>query len=321
MQNFWADLPKPFFVLAPMEDVTDVAFRRVIARRGKPHVFMTEFTSADGLVRANPDGQRKLRAKLAFGADEQPVVAQLFSANPQYMEEAAKIAVELGVSGIDINMGCPDKTVEKQAAGAALIKNPPLARELIRAAKRGAPNLPVSVKTRIGYNTDQLEEWVTEILAEEPVALTLHARTRKEMSKVPARWERIKRAVEIRNELKSATLIIGNGDVKDLADARAKVRETGCDGVMLGRAIYGNPWLFAEYAASPRERLEALREHVLLFQELLGEFTSFAVMKKHFKAYVSGFDHAGELRDQLMHTNSVLEALEVIDRHLASAIL
>lgn len=315
LTSFWETLPKPFFVLAPMEDVTDAAFRRIIASRGKPHVFMTEFTSADGLVRADEKGQKKLRAKLMFGKGEAPVVAQLFSSRPEYMQEAARIAASLGVAGIDINMGCPDKTVEKQGAGAALIKTPKLAVELIRAAKKGAAGLPVSVKTRLGYYDDQLEEWLPVLLSEEPAAITLHARTRKEMSKVPARWERIKRGVEIRNETHSKTLILGNGDVTDLKDAREKASYAGCDGVMLGRAIYGNPWLFSEYMAGVQDKLDALREHILLFDELLGECVAFATMKKHFKAYVSGFDQASFLRDRLMHTNSAQEALEVIDKY------
>ncbi len=317
MKNFWAELPKPFFVLAPLANVTDAAFRRVIAKYSKPQgpdVFWTEFVSADGLCLANEEGKAKLMRDLVYTEVERPIVAQFFTATPAHMEKAAQLAQSLGFDGIDINMGCPDKSIEKQGAGAKLILNPALAQELVAAAKRGAPNLPVSVKTRLGYNKDILEEWLPMLLTAEPAAITVHARTRKDMSKVPARWERVKRAVEIRNELESKTLIIGNGDVTDLADAKKKAAESGADGVMLGRAIFGKPWLFSnsqEYENVP-DRLKILLEHTKLFEELLGDIKSFAIMKKHFKAYVEGFEGAKELRVKLMETNSVGEVEEII---------
>lgn len=298
-----------------MEDVTDAAFRQLIARFGKPHVLYTEFTSADGLVLAPEHGKQALLKKLLYAPEERPIVAQLFSAIPERMEAAAKLCADLGFDGIDINMGCPDRSVERGGAGAALIKNPALAREIIRAAQTSG--LPVSVKTRLGYNKDELETWLPELLAEHPVAITIHARTRKEMSLVPARWERVKRAVEIRNNLRgdaSKVLIIGNGDVTDLADARAKAAETGCDGVMLGRAIYGNPWLYMDRAEPPtsHERIAALIEHIKLFDSLLGDTANFATMKKHFKAYISGWDRAKELRVRLMDATDANAALALL---------
>lgn len=325
MKNFWADLPKPFFVLAPLANVTDAAFRRVIAKYSKPagpQVFWTEFVSADGLSRATPEGKAKLMRDLVFDESERPIVAQFFTSTPEYMERAAALAQELGFDGIDINMGCPDKTVEKQGAGAKLILSPERAVALIAAAKRGAPNLPVSVKTRLGYNKDILEEWLPKLLAAEPVALTLHARTRKDMSKVPARWERMKRAVEIRDELGSHTLILGNGDALDLEDAKKKAAESGADGVMLGRAIFGRPWLFNP-AGEPKTTAERLRiavEHTKLFEELLGDIKNFALMKKHFKAYVEGFPGAKELRMELMETTSAAQVEAVIGRFLESGV-
>ena len=313
MKDFWKDLPRPIFALAPLEDVTDAAFRRLIAEYGKPAVMFTEFTSADGLMLADERGQKQLRKKLLFSDIERPIVAQLFTASPERMEKAAEIVAELGFDGLDINMGCPDRAVEKSGCGAALIRTPALARELIRAAKKGFAG-PVSVKTRIGYNKDELETWLPELLAEEIVAVTLHARTRKEMSDVPAHWDRIARAVEIRDELKSKALILGNGDVKDLNDAKAKVAETNCDGVMLGRAIFGNPWLFSGRSGepSPHERIEALLRHVAFFDELLGGVTNFATMKKHFKSYISGWDGAKELRVKLMETDAVADAMDIL---------
>ena len=330
--------------LAPLEDVTDAAFRRIIAQKGRPNVTFCEFTSADGLVLADAKGQKRLRSKLIFSEIERPVVAQFFTAVPEHMEYAAKVAAEMGFDGVDINMGCPDRSVEKSHCGAAMIKNPRLAREIIRAAKRGwqqgitSPRsstsgdqeagglipdgdskLPISVKTRLGYNVDELEEWLPELLAEEPAAVTVHARTRKEMSLVPARWERVKRAVEIRNALRSSALIIGNGDLKDVDDARAKVEESGADGAMLGRAIFGNPWLFlyrGPSSVSPREKMETLAEHIKLFDELLGDVQNFAVMKKHFKSYISGWGGAKELRMRLMETKDASSAQAVIESSL-----
>lgn len=296
-----------------MADVTDAAFRRVIAKYGKPDVTWTEFVSADGLVLAPEEGRKKLLKDLEFTDAERPIVAQLFTSRPENMRQAAALCRELGFDGVDINMGCPVTTIERQGAGAALIRTPELAREIIKAAKEGAGDLPVSVKTRLGFNKDELETWLPEILAENPVVVTIHARTRKEMSKVPARWERVKRAVEIRDELGSDTLIFGNGDVRDMDDARRKCEETGADGAMLGRAIFGNPWLFAEHVPTKEERLRVLVEHVKLYDELLGGVKSFAIMKKHFKAYVNGFDGAQELRAQLMETSNAAEVERIVD--------
>lgn len=337
MRNFWAELPKPFFALAPLANVTDAAFRRVIAeysKPGAPYVTWTEFVSADGLVRATQEGKAKLMRDLVYEEAQRPIVAQLFTSNPENMEKAAALCQELGFDGIDINMGCPDRAIEKQGAGAKLITTPDLAVEVIAAAKRGAPNLPVSVKTRLGYNKDVLEEWLPKLLNADPAAVTIHARTRKEMSKVPARWERVKRAVQIRNESGSGALILGNGDVKDVEDATQKAAESGADGVMLGRAIFGRPWLFsapenpllrrdiprssAEDFLSPEFRLKVLIEHTHEFEKLLGDIKSFAIMKKHFKAYVEGFAGAKELRVELMEAENAAQVEAIINGWLSN---
>lgn len=316
--SFWKKLNTPIFVLAPMADVTDAAFRKVIAKYGKPDVLWTEFVSADGLLFADEKGREKLLMDLEFSQEERPIVVQFFSARPDSMKAAAELAVKLGFDGIDINMGCPDRSIEKQGAGAAMIKNPKLAREIIRAAKEGAGDLPVSVKTRIGYNKDELETWLPEILSEEPAVVTIHARTRKEMSKVPARWEHVARAVEIRNALKSQTLIFGNGDALNLEDAKERVLKSGADGAMLGRAIFGNPWLFSKDGHEPtiEERLRVMVEHTKIFEELLGKYKNFAVMKKHYKAYVTGWDGAKDLRVELMESNSAVEVVDIVERHI-----
>lgn len=315
--SFWDSLKKPIFVLAPMADVTDAAFRRVIAKYGKPDATWTEFVSADGLAHAPEEGRKKLLKDLEYSEAERPIVAQFFTSNPDHMRQTAALAKELGFDGLDINMGCPDQGINRQGAGACLIKTPEIARALIRAAKEGAGGIPVSVKTRLGWNTDELETWLPELLKEEPAVVTVHARTRKEMSKVPARWERVKRAVEIRNELGSRTLIFGNGDARDLAHARELVRETGADGVMLGRAIFGNPWLFSERVPAVEEKLRVMVEHTRAFEELLGGWKNFALMKKHYKAYVTGFDGAAELRGKLMDANSAEEVARITEDFLS----
>jgi nifR3 family TIM-barrel protein len=315
MNNFWEKLEKPFFVLAPMADVTDAAFRCVIAKHGKPAVMWTEFVSADGLC--HPVGREALRIDLAYTEAERPIVAQLFTAHPEKMREAAKYILELGFDGLDINMGCPEKNILKQGAGASLMQNPELAKELILAAKEGAGNrIPVSVKTRVGFNADELETWLPKLLEAKPVAITIHARTKKEMSLVPANWDRVKRAVEIARG--SGVLILGNGDVKNLEEARARVAETGCDGVMIGRGIFGNPWLFDEKKKeiSVEEKLRVMLEHTKLYEELFKNKKSFELMKKHYKAYVHGFPEAKELRAKLMDCHSAKEVQMIIEDFL-----
>jgi nifR3 family TIM-barrel protein len=311
-KNFWQKIKKPFFCLAPMADVTDAPFRQIIAKYGKPDIFWTEFTSADGLC--SKEGRKKLKHNLIFTKKEKPIIAQLFTSNPDKMREACTYVSKLGFQGIDINMGCPDRKIEKSGAGASLMKNPALAKEIIKSAIEGANGLPISVKTRLGYNKDELETWLPELLSLNISAITVHGRTRKEMSLVPAKWDRIKRAVEIRNELKSKILIIGNGDVLNLEDAKKKAKESGVDGVMLGRAIFGNPWLFNKKIkkVSDKKRLEVLVEHTKLFEKIFKRTKNFAIMKKHFKAYCSGFQGAKELRIKLMEAKNAKEVESLV---------
>jgi len=325
VMGFWAKLKTPIFVLAPMSDVTDEAFRQIIAkysRHGKkgggPDVFWTEFVSADGLCSSGRDA---LLRDLKYKKNEHPIVAQIFGSNPENMRKAGALIQKLGFDGIDINMGCPDRSVEKQGAGAALMKNPKLAQEIIRAVMAGAPKLPVSVKTRIGYNKEDLKSWIGALLETKPAVITVHARTRKEMSLVPARWEEIARAVKLAKG--TGTLIFGNGDAKDLNDAKEKVLATGADGVMFGRAVFGNPWLF-DSTRSPEditlsEKFEAMIEHTHLFEKLFGGVKNFAIMKKHYKAYVNGFDGAKELRTKLMNAKNAKEVEKISRKFLREA--
>jgi nifR3 family TIM-barrel protein len=315
---FWNKLPKPFFVMAPMADVTDVAFRALVAARGAPDVFWTEFVSADGLyhtreIQKMPDAENPLMRDLAIGEGQRPIVAQIFSSKPEMIVYATKTVAELGFDGVDLNMGCPDRSIEKQGAGAALVKDPVLAVELIRAAQ-SASELPVSVKTRIGYDKESLDEWLTVLLEANPAAITLHLRTRKEMSLVPAVWEQMKKAVEIRNKINPNVLLIGNGDVQNLEDALAKIVATGCDGAMFGRAMFGNPWVFAGRKSEDTplaEKLVALVELAHGF-ESISPPKNFSILKKHIKAFVTGFDGAAELRAKLMSAENAKELEKIM---------
>lgn len=313
-QSFWNNLPKPFFALAPLADVTDPAFRQIIAKYGKPDVMWTEFVSADGLFLGGKDALIK---DLSFTDAERPIVAQFFTAKPEMMKKVACLAKELGFDGIDINMGCPDKSVEKQGAGVALMKNPKLAVEIIKATKEGAGNIPVSIKTRIGYSKNELREWLPVLLNAKPAMIIIHARSRKELSKVSAHWETIKQAVEIRNKMKSSVLICGNGDVINIEDAKQKAKETGADGIMLGRAIFGNPWLFDENKKeiTIEEKLKVMLEHTKLFEKILPH-KNFATMKKHYKAYINGWNGAKDLRIKLMQTNNATEVEKIVKKYL-----
>ena len=351
--HFWQELQlkkQPFFVVAPMADVTDAAFRELLTKYGKPDGMWTEFVSANGLASA---GRSALLYDLLYTEQERPIVAQLFTADAANMRIAAKLCAEKGFDGIDINMGCPDKTIEKQGAGARMIDQYVEAEAVIKAVKEGIADarkdIPVSVKTRVGYNKETLDEWIPFLLKQDIAALSVHARTRKDLSVVPANWSYISRVVAHRNRLGVKTGIIGNGDVVSLADGKAKARATGCDGIMVGRALFGNPWFFDEkrsiVAALPKkrawiirhtflkkffdtrrkaaqsdvepitikERLTVMVEHAQLFEEKLGKVKNFAVMKKHFKAYCTGFAGAKELRIKLMETKNAGEVKQIID--------
>ena len=344
MRNFWLKIKKPIFCLAPMADVTDCAFRQIIAKYGQPDVFWTEFVSADGLCSM---GKNKLLINLKYGENERPIMAQIFGSNPENIKKASTLCKKLKFDGLDINMGCPDKSVEKQRAGAALMKNPKLAREIIRAAKKGGGGLPISVKTRLGYRKNEMKTWISALLEENIAVLTVHLRTRQEMSDVPAHWNLMKKIVAIRDKMKVKTLIIGNGDVLSLEEARKKVEETGCDGVMLGRAIFGNPWLFCnlrsehilkstdifllknsscsrqsrsqvflKYVPSLQEKLKVMVEHTKLFEKMLDRHKNFATMKKHYKAYANGFKGAKELRVKLMKAENATQMEEIVKKFI-----
>lgn len=329
IKNFWQKLDRPFYCLAPMSDVTDVAFRHMLAKYGKNRenknkvVFWTEFVAADGL--ADKLGRKKLSHILKFKENERPIVAQVFGANPKNMEIACRYVASLGFDGIDINMGCPDKSVISQGAGSGLIRTPQLAKKIIVAAHAGIKSaglhIPVSVKTRIGFNKEEIDTWIPELLKEDISALTVHLRTVKEMSLVPAKWDYIKKINELIKKSGKEVLLIGNGDITSIKDGEEKAHKYDCDGVMIGRGVFGNPWFFSgrEGREIPtKEKLSALIEHTELFEKELSKpkHKSFAVMKKHFKAYVNDFKGAKELRIKLMETENAKGVKNIIDDFL-----
>lgn len=316
-RGFWGKLKKPIFANAPMANVTDAAFRHMFVKCGRPDVFWTEFVSVEALL---SKGKERALVDLWRGEDEHPIVAQVFGAKPEQFEKAAGIIRKLGFDGIDINMGCPDRAVEKQGAGAALMKNPALAIKIIRATKRGGGKMPVSVKTRIGYAKNEIKTWLPTLLKEDLAALTVHLRTRNEMSDVAAHWDLAPEITALRNKYSPKTILLGNGDIDSLSNARAKVAASGFDGAMVGRGIFGNPWFFSEKNPSVREKLDCMAKHAKLFEKIYHSddpkkrLKNFEVMKKHFKAYASGFLGAKELRVRLMETENAAEVRGIVKK-------
>jgi len=307
MNNFWTALPKPFFILAPMEAVTDVVFRHVVAKAGRPDIFFTEFTNAASYC--SPKGIHSTRGRLAFTDDEHPMVAQIWGAKPDNFREMALGMKDLGFKGIDINMGCPDKSVVKGGAGSGLIRTPELAAELISAAKEAG--LPVSVKTRLGdVSVDEWREWITHLLKQDIANLTIHLRTRKEMSKVDAHFELIPEIKKLRDDIAPHTLLTINGDIRDRQHGMELVETYGIDGVMIGRGIFTNPYAFTVgYEPSRKEILELFGYHLDLFDKYNAELEprKFDPLKRFFKIYVRDIPGAAELREKLMHTKSTDE--------------
>lgn len=311
--NFWANLPKPFFVLAPMEDVTDTVFRHVVAKAGRPDVFFTEFTNSESYC--HPEGMNSVRGRLLFTEDEQPMVAHIWGDSPENFRKMSKGMAELGFKGIDINMGCPVPNVAQRGKGSGLILRPDVAAELIEAAKAGG--LPVSVKTRLGYTeVEEWKEWLTHILKQDIANLSIHLRTRKEMSKADAHWELIPEIKALRDEIAPHTLLTINGDILDRQMGLELVEKYGVDGVMIGRGIFKNPFAFEKEPRehSVEEYLDLLRMQLDLHDHYAEEIPrSMSGLHRFFKIYVKGFRGAGELRNQLMNTKSTDEVRALLD--------
>lgn len=313
MVNFWRGLSKPFFVLAPMEDVTDFVFREIVAEIARPDVFFTEFTSADGLI---SNGYEATVQRLKYSENQRPIVAQIWGTNPESLYKAAKLVTELKFDGIDINMGCPADTVVKRGAGAALIKNHNLTKEIIDAVKNGANGLPVSIKTRIGFDRIVTGRWISFLLEQKIDALTVHGRIALQMSREEANWKEISHAVLIRNVVSPETILIGNGDITSYSQALEAHKEYGIDGVMIGRGIFHNPWVFEKTQEvnlrDKKDRIELLMKHLKLFIKTWGDGKNFEVMKKFFKIYIKDFDGANQLRQSLMETKNISQVEKLL---------
>lgn len=313
IDNFWRDLPRPFFVLAPMEDVTDVVFRQVVRQAGRPDVFFTEFTNSDSYC--HPEGMKSVRGRLIFTEDEQPMVAHIWGDNPEYFRQMSIGMAELGFKGIDINMGCPVPNVATRGKGSGLILRPDVAAELIQAAKAGG--LPVSVKTRLGFTElEEMHDWLTHILKQDIANLSIHLRTRKEMSQADAHWELIPEIKKIRDSIAPNTLLTINGDIPDRKKGLELAEKYGIDGVMIGRGIFKNPFAFEKEPKdhSTTEYLDLLRLQLDLQDQYAEELPrSITGLHRFFKIYVKGFPGAGELRNQLMNTKSTDEVRAVLN--------
>lgn len=315
MKNFWLDLPKPFFALAPMEAVTDVVFRHVINTAGRPDIFFTEFTSSAGYC--SPEGRHSTRGRLTFTDDEQPMVAQIWGNDPAQFREMTIGLKDMGFAGVDINMGCPVTNVASKACGSGLIREPKLAAELIAAAKESG--LPVSVKTRLGFTRlDEWRGWLTHLLEQDIVNLTIHLRTRKEMSKVDAHLELIPEIKQLRDDIAPRTLLTINGDIKDREHGEELVKKYGIDGVMIGRGVFQNPFAFEKIKTehSREELVELLNMQLDLHDKYTTELEprKFDPLKRFFKIYIRNFEGASELRDKLMHTRTTDEVRELLNK-------
>lgn len=311
--NFWSELPKPFFILAPMEDVTDFVFRHVISEAAKPDVFFTEFTNTESYC--HPRGRDNVGSRLFFSEDEQPIVAHIWGNKPALFAQMSLDMKKSGFRGIDINMGCPVKNVATNGKGAGLIQHPELAAEIIQAAKTGG--LPVSVKTRLGYTTvDEWRDWLGHVFKQDIANLSIHLRTKKEMSKVDAHWELIPEIKKLRDEIAPNTLLTINGDIPDRATGLQLVEQYGVDGIMIGRGIFKNPFAFEK---EPKEHSAKDYLQLLLLQlDLHDQFSKeieprlFKPLLGFFKIYVRGFKGADELLTRLMDTQSTDEVRRLV---------
>ena len=331
MNNIWDKLPHGFTILAPMEGVTDAIFRQVVAKAGRPDLFFTEFTNVSSF--ASEKGRANALERLEVVSTDAPIIAQIWGKNPEHFAELAGALKDLGFAGLDINMGCPDRHVNAAGGGAAMIRTPELAVECLNRARK-ATNLPVSVKTRLGYTyVDEYRTWLPTLLKEKPAALTVHLRTRKEMSKVPAHFELIPAIAGLYKAFSPETKLVINGDIKDLAQVKAlSAQYPQVDGWMIGRGVFENPYCFTEHQATQQELLDLLNYHLDLFDAKDAELKAqraqalsegldsevrglaFEPLKRFFKVYIHSFAGASELRAKLMECRNTAEVRRVLER-------
>ncbi len=310
--NIWDKLPKPFFVLAPMDDVTDTVFRQVVAGTAAPDIFFTEFINVDAL---QSKGREATLPRLKFTKQEKPLIAQIWGLNPENFYKSAKDIQKLGFDGVDLNFGCPDKSVTRNGACSAFIlpENRGRAVEIINATRAGAPALPLSVKTRLGFSEVDYS-WHELLLQQKLNALSIHGRTKSQMSKVPANWGAIAHIREIRDQLSPTTKIIGNGDVLTRQKGEALAKTHGLDGIMIGRGIFNDPFVFAKKSPwhdySRQQKIDLYRRHVELFAKTWQHNErKIYTLNKFCKIYINGFDGAKELREQLMLAKTTTELI------------
>src|SRR5690625_3067128 len=314
-ENFWRDLPQLFFILAPMEDVTNVVFRHVVSAAARPDVFFTEFTNTESYC--HPEGKQNVRGRVTYKEDEQPMVAHIWGDKPEYFRQMSIGMAKKGFQGVDINMGCPAHNVAPKGKGCGLIRRPEVAADIIQAAKAGG--LPVSVKTRLGYiEVDEWHDWLTHVLKQDIVNLSIHLRTKREMSDVPAHWELIPEIKQLRDEIAPNTLLTINGDIPDRQTGLELVERYGVDGVMIGRGVFKNPFAFEK---EPREyRVKDLIDLFHLHLDLYDQYAEkmparpFKALRRFFKIYIRGFRGASELRHRLMSTESTDEVRDMLSQ-------
>lgn len=313
--NLFDQLPKPFLALAPMEAVTDVIFRQVVARAGRPDLFFTEFTNVDSYC--SEAGRANALKRFEFLESEQPIVAQIWGTKPDNFYQTARGLKQLGYQAVDINMGCPDKAVVKIGGGSALIRTPELANEIIAATKKAG--LLVSVKTRLGYSkVEEWQDWLTNLLQQNIAMLTVHLRTKKEMSKVIAHHELIPEIVALRHQIAPQTKLMFNGDITTRTQGLELAKRYEFDGVMIGRGVFANPYCFTDYQPASQDLTELLLLHLDLFDQAnQAGSRHFEPLKTFFKIYINNFPGASSLRAKLMQTKSTQEVREIIQKHHA----
>lgn len=299
------------YALAPMEGVTDTVFRQILCDIGKPDIFMTEFMNTDGYM---SNGRDDVKHRLKFVSAERPIVFQLWGNTPENYINTLRDILRFEPDGIDINIGCSVRNVLSSGHCSALIKDPELVGEIIEAVKSESKDIPVSVKTRLGYDRIMTDDWFTFLLEKKLDLITVHGRISKQGYNEPANWDEIAKVVRLKDSISPTTLILGNGDIKDLDMANDYIEKYGVDGVMVGRAVMNNPWVFTERENIPQdERLSVLKRHLELFKATWEGIKPFNTQKKYIKMYISGFKGAKELRGKIMKSRNADQAIAIVE--------
>lgn len=311
--DIYSELKKPIIALAPMEDVTDSVFRQMVVSLGGPDLFYTEFVNVEGL---NSRGREKVIHRLQFVEKEKPLIAQLWGVKAENFFYAAKIVKDMGFDGVDINMGCSVKNVVKNYAGSALIiEDRKKVSDIISAVKEGSQGLPVSVKTRFGFDNVDIDGWIGFLLNQKLDALAIHMRTARGKDAINADWSYMQRIVDMRNEISQSTLLLGNGDIKSVRQGLDYVSQYKIDGFIIGREAISNPWVFSDrQEITNEEKLQTLKKHLLLWKETWEGKKDYHALKKHFRGYINGYENAKEMRELLLKTENASEALEILTK-------